>query len=69
MAPAGGDWIYEIKRDGYRAAARLDAGKVRMLTRSGLDWTARFRPIAAALAAPKIRATYGGEIAVLDEDG
>ena len=49
-APAGDDWIHEIKLDGYRTAARLEAGKVRMLTRSGLDWTARFRPIAAALA-------------------
>ena len=41
-----------------------------MLTRSGLDRTARFRPIAAALAVPKIRAAYlDGEIAVLGEDG
>jgi bifunctional non-homologous end joining protein LigD len=40
-----------------------------MLTRSGLDWTARFRPIAAALAVPKIRATYlDGEIAVVGEN-
>jgi ATP-dependent DNA ligase len=41
-----------------------------MLTRSGLDWTARFRPIAAALAVPKIRAAYlDGEIAVMGENG
>ena len=41
-----------------------------MLTRSGLDWTARFRPIAAALAVPKIRAAYlDGEITVVGEDG
>jgi bifunctional non-homologous end joining protein LigD len=40
-----------------------------MLTRSGPDWTARFRPIAAALAVPKIRATYlDGEIAVVGEN-
>ena len=51
-APAGGDWIHEIKLDGYRTAARLEAGKVRMLTRSSLDLTARFRPIAAILALP-----------------
>ena len=69
-APAGDAWLHEIKLDGYRTAARLEAGKVRMLTRSGLDWTARFRPIAAALAALKIRAAYlDGEIAVLGEDG
>ena len=41
-----------------------------MLTRSGLDWTARFRPIAAALAVPKIRAAYlDGEIAVMGVNG
>jgi len=69
-APAGSDWIHEIKLDGYRTAARLQAGKVRMLTRSGLDWTARFRPIATALAVPKIRAAYlDGEIAVMGADG
>ena len=41
-----------------------------MLTRSGLDWTARFQPIAAALVALKARAAYlDGEIAVPGEDG
>ena len=69
-APAGDDRIHEIKLDGYRTAARIEAGRVRMLTRSGLDWTTRFRPIAAALAIPKIRAAYlDGEIAVLGADG
>jgi len=69
-APAGDDWIHEVKLDGYRTAARLETGKVRMLTRSGLDWTAHFRPIAAALAVPTIRAAYlDCEIAVLGEDG
>ena len=29
-----------------------------MLTRSGLDWTARFRPIAAALAALPVKTAY-----------
>jgi bifunctional non-homologous end joining protein LigD len=43
-------WLHEIKLDGYRSAARLEAGKVRMLTRSGLDWAARFRPTTTALA-------------------
>ena len=69
-APAGNGWLHEIKLDGYRTAARLEAGKVRMLTRSGLDWTVRFRPIGTALAGLKARAAYlDGEIAVLGEDG
>jgi bifunctional non-homologous end joining protein LigD len=41
-----------------------------MLTRSGLDWTARFRPIAEALAGLRARAAYlDGEIAVVGPDG
>ena len=38
-APAGGEWLHEIKYDGYRMHARLDRGKVQLLTRTGLDWS------------------------------
>ena len=68
-AAVGDGWLHEIKLDGYRTAARVEDGKARMLTRSGLDWTARFRPIAAALGALPVRAAYlDGEIAVLGAD-
>ena len=40
-APTGPQWVHEIKFDGYRMAARIDRGKVELLTRSGLDWTAK----------------------------
>ena len=49
-APEGDFWLHEIKLDGYRTAARIEGGKVRPLTRTGLDWTVRFRWIATALA-------------------
>jgi ATP-dependent DNA ligase len=39
MAPDGPDWLHEIKYDGYRIHARLDRGAVKLLTRTGLDWT------------------------------
>jgi bifunctional non-homologous end joining protein LigD len=43
---------------------------VRLLTRTGLDWTKRFRPIAEALAdLPIHRAYIDGEVAALDEQG
>jgi ATP-dependent DNA ligase len=32
-APDGPDWLHEIKFDGYRMHARLDAGTVQILTR------------------------------------
>ena len=34
-APDGPDWLHEIKLDGYRMHARLDAGRVQILTRRG----------------------------------
>jgi ATP-dependent DNA ligase len=41
-APSGPLWVHEIKFDGYRIAARIDQGAVQLLTRSGLDWTAKY---------------------------
>jgi bifunctional non-homologous end joining protein LigD len=68
--PEGDAWLHEIKIDGYRVGARIERGKVRMLTRHGNDWTARFRPIAAILADLPVKAAYlDGEIAVLTADG
>ena len=37
--PDGPEWLHELKYDGYRMHARLDRGAVRLLTRTGLDWT------------------------------
>jgi bifunctional non-homologous end joining protein LigD len=68
--PAGDRWVHEIKHDGYRTAARIESGRVQMLTRKGLDWTARFSPIAQTLAELPVRATYiDGEIVVVRPDG
>src|SRR3954470_16322493 len=46
--PAGDRWLHEIKWDGYRLHVRIENGRVRLLTRRGLDWTHRFPPIAEA---------------------
>jgi ATP-dependent DNA ligase len=40
-APTGKDWLHEIKYDGYRMQARIDGGKIQLLTRTGLDWIGR----------------------------
>src|SRR5262245_11876510 len=47
--PPGPDWLHETKLDGYRLEAALHGGKIRLYTREGLDWTARFPTIAEAL--------------------
>ena len=35
-APSGARWAHEIKLDGYRMAARIEDGRVNLLTRTGL---------------------------------
>jgi bifunctional non-homologous end joining protein LigD len=47
-APPGEKWFYEIKADGYRAQLHCHAGKVRVYSRTGLEWTEQFSTIAAA---------------------
>jgi bifunctional non-homologous end joining protein LigD len=49
-APDGPDWLHEIRFDGYRMHARLDRGKLALLTRTELDWTHNYPAIAAAVA-------------------
>jgi len=38
-----GRGLHEIEYDGYRMHARLDGGKIQLLTRTGLDWSRRYR--------------------------
>ncbi len=67
-APSGPDWLHEIKFDGYRIEARLDHGKVKLLTRKQLDWTHRFERIADAVAAlPAETALLDGELVVKND--
>ncbi|HEU0154787.1 MAG TPA: DNA ligase D, partial [Stellaceae bacterium] len=68
--PDGPDWLHEIKYDGYRLLARIDKGEVRLVTRNGLDWTAKFPALAKRLAAlPVETAVIDGEIVALNTDG
>jgi bifunctional non-homologous end joining protein LigD len=46
--PQGPGWVTEVKFDGYRMQMRVAKGVVRLRTRKGLDWTARFPEIAEA---------------------
>jgi bifunctional non-homologous end joining protein LigD len=64
--PAGGDWRFEIKFDGYRVMTRIEHGKPKLVTRSGHDWTAKLPALARELAALGLQASWlDGEIAVL----
>src|ERR1700719_709454 len=68
--PSGPQWVHEIKLDGYRMAARIDNGRVQLLTRTGLDWTNKYPSAIAALANLNIKTAYiDGELCGVDEAG
>jgi len=68
--PDGNDFVHEVKFDGYRVVARIVAGRVTLLTRSGEDWTARMPTLQAALAKLKVKsAILDGEFVALNEHG
>lgn len=68
--PTSDAWVFEIKYDGYRALTTLDEGRVRIASRRGNDWTARFPEIARAIATVRARtAIFDGEIAYVDANG
>ena len=69
--PVGEHWVHELKLDGYRMQAHIDkAGKVRLYTRSGLDWTHRMPSVARELGKLSVEsAILDGEVVVLSESG
>jgi bifunctional non-homologous end joining protein LigD len=69
-APEGEEWLHEIKYDGYRLLARIEGGKVRLITRGGLDWTGKFPGLARSLSElPLDSALIDGELVHLEPDG
>ncbi len=68
--PDGDEWLHEIKHDGYRLLAYLDRGKVRLITRGGFNWTARFPDIVKEVAALHARqAILDGELCAIEPGG
>ncbi|MFM0312880.1 DNA ligase D [Paraburkholderia sp. RL17-383-BIF-A] len=73
-APAGDDWSYEIKFDGYRVLVRIDrmtkGNAVKVFTRAGNDWTAKFGKQVKAFEQLDIDSAWlDGEAVVLDPNG
>jgi bifunctional non-homologous end joining protein LigD len=69
-APAGEDWLHEMKFDGYRILARLEKGRARLMSRNGKDWTAQFPTVAQAVEALPVRsAVLDGEVAMVLPSG
>lgn len=68
--PAGNDWLFEMKYDGYRCIAAVSGETVRLYTRNGLDWTDKFASLVAPMSTlTKSSAVLDGEICAFDENG
>jgi bifunctional non-homologous end joining protein LigD len=68
--PSGAGWIHEIKHDGFRLLACRGAVGIRLLTRNGNDFTARYPLIVEAVEALPVRScVIDGEAVACDGDG
>ena len=69
-APAGADWLFELKMDGYRRMVRRIDDKVRIYSRRGADFTPRFPRIVEAVRRLKVKSVLlDGEGIVYDQNG
>jgi bifunctional non-homologous end joining protein LigD len=68
--PSGGQWLHEIKHDGFRIIARKKGAQVRLYSRPGNDLTHRFPLIVEALARLRSRSCIiDGEAVACDKNG
>jgi bifunctional non-homologous end joining protein LigD len=62
-------YIFEMKYDGYRAIAEVDAGDVTLYSRNGLSFNEKFSPIVTSLKRFPCSAVFDGEVVVIDTQG
>jgi ATP-dependent DNA ligase len=68
--PDGPDWLHEVKYDGYRVRLERDGDRVRLTSRNGYDWTARYPwMVEAALKNRQNQFVIDGEAVVVGVDG
>ena len=68
--PSGGQWLHEIKHDGFRINARKSGAQVRLYSRPGNDLTHRFPLIVETLARLRSRSCIiDGEAVACDDNG
>jgi bifunctional non-homologous end joining protein LigD len=63
------DYIYEMKWDGYRIIAYSQGKRIRLDSRSGLDYTAKYPPVKQALQALGHDVIIDGEVVVFNDEG
>lgn len=68
--PTKDKWLYEIKFDGYRILGFIHAGKAKLISRNGKDWSAKFPHVCQALAQLPIKSgVVDGEVVALNNKG
>jgi bifunctional non-homologous end joining protein LigD len=68
--PIGADWVHEVKHDGYRLQVRREGNAVRLFTRNGYDWSARYPAISVTARLLRARSfVLDGEAVVCGPDG
>ncbi|RWJ80639.1 MAG: ATP-dependent DNA ligase [Mesorhizobium sp.] len=68
--PEGDAWIHEVKFDGYRSQIIIDEAGVRVFTRNGMDWTAKYPDLVETAKRLVVESTIiDGEIIVPSEAG
>ena len=67
--PAGEQWLYELKLDGYRAVAFKRNGGVHLRSRNDKNFNGSYPAVVAALARLPDDTVIDGEIVAFDEKG
>ncbi len=68
--PDASAFLYELKYDGYRFLGIKAGGTVRLVSRKGHDWSAKFPAVVAAIAAlAPAELVIDGEVCALDPRG
>lgn len=67
--PEDEGWVHEVKFEGYRTQIIIDRGRVRLYSKNGHDWTAKYWPIALAVELRCKAAILDGEVIVTGKQG
>jgi bifunctional non-homologous end joining protein LigD len=70
VPPARGNWLYEIKFDGFRAIALKGGSEARLLSRNEKDFGAKFPEVLESISELEVKdAVLDGEIVALNDKG
>jgi len=67
--PSGPGWAHELKHDGYRLQIHVRAGRVRLFTMNGADWSKRYPLLVQDAARIEGSAIFDAEVVWLGSDG